>query len=167
MKTKQLLILAVLAGVAHAAPAPLVSGIPAFLDTNGDGIVSEAERLAFAEARKDARDGLIPDWDTNGDGTIDEEEEAAAVATLQSRANEMRAKLFAKVANENGVLTIEEFSALPPFAKIEDQSIVTALFELLDADGNGEITAEEFLARLNAGIAPPTSPPTPPTPPAP
>jgi hypothetical protein len=166
MKTRQLLILALFAGVAHAAPEPLATGIPAFLDTDGDGIISETERQAFVEARKDARAGLLPDWDSDGDGVIDEEEQAAAVATLQSKANEKRLELFSKVAGDDGVLTLDEFSALQPFQNVPAET-VAALFALLDADGDGEVSGDDFLARLGGGFTPPTTPPAPPTPPSP
>jgi len=146
-----------------AGPPPLATGIPTFLDTNRDGVISEAERQAFVEARKEARGGP-PDWDSDGDGTINDAERAAAVAILQAKVDEKRSQLFAAIAGDDEVLTLDEFAALHPFANVPLPTI-QRLFDLLDADGNGEVTFEEFLAGINrVPAAPPNGgPPSPPS----
>jgi hypothetical protein len=159
-----LFILAALAGLAHGGPAPLATGIPAFLDTDGDGVISEAERQAFIEARKDARGGGAPDWDSDGNGTIDDGERAAAVASLQAKVDEKRTELFGKIAGDDGDLTRDEFGTLPPFAKVPPVT-VDLLFNLLDANKDGTVTLEEFLAGIRGSA--PASPPGPPAPPTP
>jgi len=44
------------------------------LDTNGDGVVSDAERAAFEQKRQE----LLAKYDADHDGTLDEEEIEAA-----------------------------------------------------------------------------------------
>jgi hypothetical protein len=164
MKTRHLFLVAALAGVAHGGPAPLATGIPAFLDTDGNGVISEAERQAFIETRKDARGGAAPDWDSDGNGTVDDGERAAAVAALQAKVEEKRAELFGKIAGDDGELTRGEFGSLPPFGKVPPVT-VDLLFNLLDTDKDGTVTLEEFLGGIRGSApAPLPGPPAPPTP---
>jgi hypothetical protein len=166
MKTRYLFILAALAGVAYAGPPPLTSGIPSFLDTDGDGRISLEEREAFIELRKEARGGGAPDLDLDGDGAIDGLERAAAVAAIQAKMNAKRAELFTKIAGADEVLTLADFSALTPFANVPPL-IVAALFDLLDIDGDNEVTLAEFLAGIRGSVPTPPTPPTPPSLPSP
>jgi hypothetical protein len=71
MKLKLIPILIAAVGMANAAPEGLRTGIPTFLDTDGDGVISEAERQAFVASRKGAPRGGAAAWDTNGDGVVD------------------------------------------------------------------------------------------------
>jgi len=158
MKYKLLIAICAGAGLAVAAPeAPTAAAgsIPDWLDTDGDGVVSEIERQAFAEARRGAPDSLQTQWDTNGDGVIDAEEKAAAIAELKAKARAKLSELFLIAAGEDEVLTLEEFKALAPDGMPEN--IVEPLFELLDADKNGEVTLDEFLAATYGGSSSPPS----------
>ena len=143
MKNKHWYILTVLAVVAHAGPGPLTTAIPAFLDTDRDGVISEAERQAFVQARKDARRGGL-DWDLNGDGSVDDAERGAAVATLQNNINQKRADLFTQLAGDDSLMSLEEFASLPPFARTPETP-VALLFGMLDANGDAAVTLDEFL----------------------
>jgi hypothetical protein len=163
MKLKLLPILFALTTAAYAVPESLQTGIPAFLDLDGDGQISEEERQAFVDSRKRAPRGGAAEWDTDGDGVISPEERAAAVAALRARVNERRAELFASLAGDDGVLTVEEFSSLPMLANASEQAI-SRLFSLLDADGDGLVTLEEFLAGVRGGAPNPQPPTTPPAP---
>lgn len=168
MKTKLIIALFAGAGIALASPqAPTAAAgyIPDWLDTDGDGVISELERQAFVEARKSAAESLAAQWDTNGDGVIDEEERAAAIAELKERALEKLTELFLAAAGEDEVLTLDEFAAVAPDG-IPAETIAV-LFGLMDANGDGEVTLDEFLAIAGSGVTAPAPPTVPPVPPAP
>lgn len=154
MKLKQIAIATALVGsfsLAHAGDKGIGDGtLPDFLekfDTNGDGVIDEEERQAIkdlrAERRKERRDAI----DTDGDGEISEEEKEAARAAIRERIEARRTEHFNEVAGEDGVIDREEFGAIPHLADATDE-IVDAIFARLDADGNGEISLEEFMDRL-------------------
>ncbi len=150
------------AGIAFALPEGLTTGIPAFLDTDGDGVISEAERQAFVESRRQAPQGGAAAWDTNGDGVVDAEEREAAIAALRARADERRSDLFNDAAGDDGVLSLEEFAGLPAVQRVP-QETVERLFALMDLDDDGEVTMEEFLNSVRGGgLLRPDTPPTPP-----
>ncbi|NCQ34579.1 hypothetical protein GW813_05760, partial [bacterium] len=147
MKLKLIPIFIATFGVAFAAPEGLESGVPAFLDTDGDGVISEAERQAFAESRRAAPRGGASAWDTNGDGVIDEGERLAAIQALRAKADERRAALFTKIAGDDGLLDASEFATIPALATVPQETI-DRLFALLDTDSDGAVTLEEFLAGI-------------------
>ena len=156
MKTKLIALMIAGVGIAFAAPEAPTSAagkIPAWLDTDGDGVISELERQAYIEARRAAVGSLSQQWDTNGDGVIDDDERAAAIEELKARANARISELFLAAAGEDEVLTIEEFAALAP--EQIPAEVVSMLFGMLDADNDGQITLDEFLNFAG----PPTSPP--------
>jgi hypothetical protein len=157
MKLKLVPILIAAVGMANAAPEGLRSGIPSFLDTDGDGVISEAERQAFVESRKAAPGGGAAAWDTDGDGVISETERQEAIKTLRAKADERRAELFAKIAGDDGLLDVEDFAKVPALARVPQETI-KRLFALLDLDGDGTVDLETFLAGVRGG--PPTLPPT-------
>ena len=159
MNTK-LLLAVLMIGAAQALPPSLQTGIPAFLDTDGDGKISEAERQAFVESRAAARGSKGPQsWDTNGDGTIDEEERAAAMAALKTQLETKLTTLFLDLAGDDSLLSLEEFSTLPQFQNVPPQTAAN-LFNLLDADDDGAVTLQEFFKGIGRG-KPPGSPPPP------
>lgn len=134
----------------------MATGVPAFLDTDGDGKISEAERTAFSESRAKSRDkDASPiNWDTNGDGTVDEEERLAAVATLKNRQKMKLAHLFLDLAGDDGALTLAEFSTLPQFNHHSPQPAAN-LFKRLDENDDGLVTIEEFFKQTGRGGPPP------------
>jgi hypothetical protein len=149
----------VLCGLCWAVPPGASTGIPAFLDTDGDGKVSEAERQAFAESRAAAREGGSASgkgnskWDSNGDGTVDESEREAAVQALKSRLDAKLANLFLDLAGDDELLSLEEFATLPQFKNVPPQTAAN-LFNLLDADDDGSVTLAEFFQGIGRGNAP-------------
>jgi hypothetical protein len=145
-----ILLTVLLAGVCQAVPPGAKTSIPAFLDTNGDGKISEAERQAFADSRAATRGGGNRNWDSNGDGVVDEDERIAAVAALKARLEAKVASLFLDLAGDDGLLTLEEFSTLPQFKNVPPQTAAN-LFNLLDTDDDGFVTLEEFFHGIGRG----------------
>ncbi|MGC6566324.1 MAG: EF-hand domain-containing protein [Akkermansiaceae bacterium] len=124
--------------------------LPEFLipfDVNEDGQVDEEERQAIRDARKAAREQRRAEIDTDDDGEISEEEREAARNEIRSNISERRANKFAEIAGEDGLLSLEELSQVRYLSKASENRIAS-LFARLDADGSGEISLEEFTARL-------------------
>jgi len=124
--------------------------LPEFLqeyDVNEDGKIDEEERQAFKEARKATRDEHRAKIDTNDDGKISDEERQAARDAVRAAIEAKRAEKFAKIAGDDGLLSLEELSAVPHLKKLSAERIAS-IFARLDADENGGISLEEFNARL-------------------
>ena len=98
-------------------------------DTNGDGVLDEAERQAFREAK---RAELLAAYDADGDGRLNAEERRAA------REGQRTARFESLDADGNGGLSAEE---------VAGSCRLSFRFDVLDADGNGEISLEEFSAQ--------------------
>jgi hypothetical protein len=163
MKTKLLIAIVAGIGFAHAAPpvpTAAAGSIPEWLDTDGDGAISELERQAFVESRKGAAEALASQWDANDDGVIDDGERADAVAALQAKAKERIESLFLGIAGEDKVLTFEEFASLASFSEMPDTT-VALLFGLLDTDKDGSVTLDEFTGVVGGGVTPPGRPSAP------
>ena len=150
----------VLAGVCAAVPPGMTTSIPAFLDVDGDGKISEMERQAYEESRANSRGQGSKAWDANGDGTVDESERQAAVTELKGRMDKKVASLFLDLAGDDAQLTLEEFSTLPKFSNVPPQ-VPANLFNHMDADENGFVTLEEFFKGTGRG-KPPSPPGKPP-----
>lgn len=154
MKLKNILITGALLGgtsLAQADDKTFGDGtLPEFLqqyDVNEDGKIDEEERQAIKEARKAARDERRAEIDTDGDGEISSEEREAAREAIRERIEAKRAEKFAELAGEDGLLSPEEFAAIPALANV-DAERVASLFARLDADESGDVTLEEFNLRL-------------------
>ncbi|MDF1712725.1 MAG: hypothetical protein P1U90_10845 [Akkermansiaceae bacterium] len=163
MKLANILITgALLGGVAMAQDDEKTfgdGGLPEFLqqyDTNDDGVIDEEERQAIKAARKAAREERRAEIDTDGDGEISSEEREAAREAIRERIAAKRAEKFAEIAGEDGVLSLEEFAALPPLQRASEER-VASIFARLDADDSGDVSLEEFNMRLR-GHRPPSRP---------
>lgn len=163
MKIKHLILLGALTGLAAAAPQPnehAQGHIPDWVDLNGNGHMDPLEREAFVQARKDAREGLHKQWDTHPDGVIDEEERQAAIEALRAKATERITELFLSVAGDDGLLSLGEFSAITPIARLP-KAMASLLFGLLDTSGgkdggpDGFVSLDEFLSAMDGAIRPP------------
>ncbi len=135
-------------------------GLPEFLqayDLNGDGVISEEERQAMREDLKQGRAQWMKRWDADQDGKINQQERDGILLHLRDQINAKREARFNEIAgaaDDDGVvrLTLEEWIAAHPDKNVER---LTAIFNMMDADGSGAVTFEEFLAKLA---------PTPPSP---
>ncbi|HBI30983.1 MAG TPA: hypothetical protein DDY45_03025 [Verrucomicrobiales bacterium] len=119
--------------------------LPEFLmryDVNDDGIIDEEERQAIKEERKAARQSR-----RNGGGKMSLKERLAARDSIRERILSKRAKKFAEIAGEDGVLSLEELSSLPAF-KNAFKERVDSIFARLDSDKSGDVSLEEFNQRL-------------------
>lgn len=159
-------VLTVTAGISQAGDRnPFGNGgLPEILkayDIDGDGKLSEEERQAFIQAVKDGtapkperpvrpekpEDGVRPPnpWDTDGDGVLSDAEKAAAREAIRAKIEEQRSKRFDELdADDDGSLTLEEFSAAPGIRP----EAAARIFARLDKDDNDAVSKEEFLAAL-------------------
>ena len=154
MKLKNILIAGILLGgnsLASADERTFGDGtLPEFLrqyDVNEDGIIDEEERQAIKETRRDARDEHRAEIDTDGDGKISHDEREAAREAIRAKIAEKRTEKFGNIAGEDGVLSLEEFAALPPLARASEGR-VASIFARLDDDESGDVSLVEFNARL-------------------
>jgi Ca2+-binding EF-hand superfamily protein len=111
-------------------------------DVNDDGIIDEEERQAIKEERKAARQSR-----RNSGGKMSLKERLAARDSIRERILSKRAKKFAEIAGEDGVLSLEELSSLPAF-KNAFKERVDSIFARLDSDKSGDVSLEEFNQRL-------------------
>lgn len=125
--------------------------LPSYLahyDVNNDGVIDEEERQVMEKARDQIRKNLRTDWDADGDGTICDQEREQAKTRLRDMITECRVVRFQEAdVDDDGVLSYEEFIALPGMAKKVDETVL-AIFNRLDTDGSGGISLDEFLAAV-------------------
>ncbi len=108
-------------------------------DTDGDGVVSEAERAAWKEKEKER-------IDLDGDGVISPKEKRLCWRHAKSKVNKPLEKQFD--ANSDGWLQPEEVKEMLKYkyemVKTHGQAKVdTEIEEGYDADGNGVIDKKE------------------------
>ncbi len=157
MKFKQLIAFSALTGAAAAGPEgdrPTLGSIPEWLDLDGDGVISEAERQSWIESRRKAAKKMFHMWDEDEDGSVNEDEREAGIAALRGRVQEKRSELFLKIAGEEGELTLEEFASGDPMSRLPEL-LVGRMFDHLDADDDGIVTEEEFLGSLGHRVGGP------------
>lgn len=139
------------------------------LDTTMNGRLSPAEFLAglgplATKAEQDAAKKIFQSIDADGDGQISKLEvvrsqlkaaiEANSPALIQKALSLDFAKLDAVNANTKGALTITEFKAgLGPLATKAEQDAAELLFQSMDANGDGMLSALELMrGQLVAGL---------------
>ena len=154
MKLKNLIIAsAVLGTIATGYSREKTFGdgqLPSFLadfDTNGDHRIDEEERQAIVKFREDVREGHRNDIDKDDDGEISDRERKHARDAVRLNIEAKRKKNFEELAGEDGLLSLEEFSTLLQLNHVPER-VVAAIFRRLDADGSGDVTLQEFTARL-------------------
>lgn len=117
-------------------------------DVNEDGILDAEERAAAKADREEKHKAdRLSRWDLNGDGVIDDEERAAARAAMYERIIAHRTAMFEKLAGDDGLLSLEEFSTIPAL-KDRTEEQIAYLFDHLDKNDDDFVSLEEFLARL-------------------
>ncbi|CAK7261099.1 MULTISPECIES: EF-hand domain-containing protein [unclassified Shinella] len=113
-----------------SAHAQTVSPILQRLDANNDGAVSRDEIVA-------ARAKLFARLDVNSDGVIDQDETEMLRDAIMDRATAMQARLGNQMrrldTSGDGKVSRDEFRAR------------TLFFDLADRDGDGKLSAAEFL----------------------
>jgi hypothetical protein len=135
MNTKLILCAALLGVSSAAVQAGDGPGRHHNPDLNRDGVVTTAEMLEH-------RQGMFKKMDLNGDGFVTEAEAAemrAQIAAKRQKMHEEKAKArFTKAdSNGDGMISADEFS------REAGQKI-----ELLDADGDGEVSRREMRSAM-------------------
>ncbi|MDA7867873.1 EF-hand domain-containing protein [Akkermansiaceae bacterium] len=124
--------------------------LPDFLqnyDVNQDGVIDEEERQAIKQLRKEARAEQRSAIDADSDGKVSLEERKAAQEAIREKISSKRAIKFSEIAGDDGLLSYEEFVAMPTLSRIS-KGRVTSIFARLDRDNSGQVTLEEFNDRL-------------------
>ena len=124
--------------------------LPDFLkhfDTDADGIIDEEERQAIRDLRTKLRQEKRKSIDLNQDGEISKDEIAGARRAIRARIEERRLLKFSEIAGEDFLISPEEYATIPGMHTLPDV-IFEAIWDRLDTDGSGDISAGEFLFRL-------------------
>jgi len=135
---------------ANAGDRSFGDGLPAFLrhfDTNDDGVIDEEERQAVKAARQARHEEWIAQWDADGDGEVSGDEIDAVRQSIRDRIEATRTERFNTLAGDDGLLSLDEFSAIPGLSWLSDER-VQALFDRMNTDPSDDVTLEEFNARL-------------------
>ncbi len=146
------------------------------LDADGDGVVSKdeyfarTERVTLATGRTEddplvvtARTAGARAWaamDANGDGgvTFDEYAAWAGAEAFDTVCEPVLAALFDLAdTDEDGALSLPEFTALRT-ALGNPVDNVKAAFDALDADGDGRVGRDDYVASIRAHITGEASP---------
>lgn len=127
---------------------PHRSAVPEFLqpfDTDVDGVLSQEELGAAREALKNRRVQKSAEWSAR---TPDER--SAAREAVRAELEAKRLRHFAEAAGDDSLIDLDEFLAISAFAKLARKSPerAAAIFAHLDSDGNGAVSAAEFLGNL-------------------
>ena len=120
--------------------------LPKFLqqfDTNEDGKIDEEERQAIRDLRSKLREERRNSIDTDEDGEITRDEIDTARMILRSQIEERRLEKFNSIAGEDGLINRQEYATIPGVDRLPD-FIFDAIFDRLDLDNSGEISADEF-----------------------
>ncbi|MEV4441626.1 EF-hand domain-containing protein [Streptomyces sp. NPDC049577] len=148
----------------------------AMLDADGDGVISKKEYSARAEnvvlaTGRDEGDPLVVTaravgaraWaamDANGDGevTFDEYAAWAGAEAFDTVCEPVLGALFDLAdADQDGALTLPEFTMLRT-ALNNPAGNAEAAFAVLDADGDGRVSRDAYLASIRAHVAGESSP---------
>ena len=154
-----------------ASAPPTAAQQFAALDTDGDGVVSEAEFVAGRPdgISEDQAKSLFSKLDPDGTGSLTEAQFASGMQTQQaaagggpvhghhhgggggassSDADTAEDSVFSALdTNQDGVISAAEYAAGAPTSMASDA--VTNLFSSIDTDTSGGISLDEFKAHIN------------------
>lgn len=117
--------------------------IEARLDTNGDGVVDDDERLDGVLASPMGR-RLLDRFDANGDGMLDEaERQAMREQEAQRRAEQEARNLERWDADGDGQLSRDERDAMRQDQRRRQEEQRARMSAEFDQDGDGELNADE------------------------
>jgi Ca2+-binding EF-hand superfamily protein len=109
---------------------PLVAGVATYAAAQGDHAPAD----------------VIKKFDTNGDGTLDDAERAQKKAAWKARRAERHQEALARYdANKDGTLDAAE-------RQVKRDDRLAARFQKLDANGDGQLTIDEFKAGADQGF---------------
>ena len=118
-------------------------------DLDGDETISEQERAARRDACRVRHQRRLDRWDTDGDGMLSEKEREAAREAHRQRMEEKRTDRFDEAdLDEDGFLAFEEFSAIPPVERLNENHPDKPgwIFNNMDTNGDGLVNLEEFIS---------------------
>ncbi len=117
--------------------------IEARMDTNGDGVVDEDERLDAMLASPMGR-RLLDRFDTNGDGMLDESERQAMREEEARRRAEQEARQLERWDTDgDGQLSRQERRAMEEEQRRRQDEQMRRMTAEFDRDGDGELNADE------------------------
>merc|ERR1712216_163985 len=129
-------------------------------DIDGSGTIDAKElgtamRALGMEASKDEVRKMIEDIDKDGSGTIDLEEFTAMMTarTSDSESTEEKLKVFALFTggNEKGITFKEMQRCATDLGDNMSAEDLQEMFDEADTDGDGVVSADEYLALLERG----------------
>jgi len=144
-----------------------ISSLLSTLDSDGDGMVTEAEFVAARpdDVSEEQATSLFASFDSEDAGTLSVDALSEAMAQGPGQAppgppppsdtgDDTLSSLFSTLDSDgDGVVSQEEFLAARPDDVSEDQA--SALFESLDTEGTGSLSEDQFVAGLRANFPPP------------
>lgn len=135
-------------------------------DVDESGVLDEEERQAAKEDRENHEASTQNRWDKDGDGQFSKSELNEARDYLRERIADRRHRYFSELAGTDGYLSPQEFSSLSSLQDVKPERRL-ALFNRMDANRDGWVVLDEFLARLRHHRKPGDDPHLPPPPPRP
>ncbi len=113
------------------------------MDTNGDGVVDDDERLDAVLASPMGR-RLLDRFDANGDGMLDETERQAMREQEAQRRAEQEARMIQRWdADGDGELSRRERRAMEEEQRRRQEEQVRRMTAEFDQDGDGQLNADE------------------------
>ncbi|MBL4899161.1 MAG: EF-hand domain-containing protein [Colwellia sp.] len=138
-------------------------------DTDSNGSISKTEFSAMFSSEESADSstisGLFTEMDADGDGSVSVSEASDAISNLLQQLQEQRMTsagmppppppggnpedlMSSADTDEDGSLTIDEFTSALKRSDNEDESILAQMFAETDTNGDGIVTQEELTTAM-------------------